>query len=184
MVCTGVEEELTVIDKTSVGQGLCVSFELDTHWSSTITSSCWVYCCASRKARSLASELYIKNTQDNHFITESGNRKQNIRFEYVLAGLFTQNWQNRRQTGSLAGWQLSARHTEQCCHARTVNLCSKCPFVQQLLLLCWDGNGPLQKGNTEHDIHMCTISTGFCLLNCFISICKEHQCIPADSTKG
>lgn len=62
VVSTSVEEELTVIDKTSVKQGECVEFEQDTHWSSTMTSSCWVYCCASRKARSLASELSEKHT--------------------------------------------------------------------------------------------------------------------------
>lgn len=29
----------------------------NTYWSSTMTSSCWVYCCAKRRARSFASEL-------------------------------------------------------------------------------------------------------------------------------
>lgn len=63
VVSASVEEELAVIDITSVRRGDCVAFRQHTHWSSTMTSSCWVYCCASRKARSLASELYERHTR-------------------------------------------------------------------------------------------------------------------------
>lgn len=52
VVCTGAEEEFVLFEKHVVdmtGQ--------DTYWSSTTTSSCRVYCCAKRRARSLASDL-------------------------------------------------------------------------------------------------------------------------------
>lgn len=35
--------------------------ECKSHWSRTMTSSCWVYCWARRSARSLASELLRQN---------------------------------------------------------------------------------------------------------------------------
>lgn len=58
VVCTSIKEEFIVIDKqVYFSEGECVALEHNTYWSSTMTSSCWVYCCARRRARSLASEL-------------------------------------------------------------------------------------------------------------------------------
>lgn len=56
MVCTGEEEELKVTDK-QVYSRMSVALKQDIYWSSTMTSSCWVYCWAKRRARSFASDL-------------------------------------------------------------------------------------------------------------------------------
>lgn len=52
---------------TAVGKKVCYQLvtvlllEHNTYWSSTMTSSCWVYCRARRRARSLASDLHGEN---------------------------------------------------------------------------------------------------------------------------